>query len=116
MAVRTFHKVDCVGDWSAGVGVIFVDIQIGPLVIGQGDRAGLAWEQLHMMLRIIWDVIRRRGQFTHGIDARLQIGDQDLTCGTGGTVQVVRTVLNLGNSEGHPGQPGTVAAQLDELE
>ena len=69
-----------------------------------------------MMLRIIRDVIRRRGQFTHGIDARLQIGDQDLTCGTGGTVQVVRTVLNLGNSEGHPGQPGTVAAQLDELE
>ena len=69
-----------------------------------------------MMLRIIRDVIRRRGQFTHGIDARFQIGDQDLARGTGGAIQIVRAVLDFGDSERDPGQPGTVTAQLDELE
>ena len=116
MAIRTFHKVDRVRDRSAGVGVIFMDIQIGALVIGQGDRAGLAREQFHMMLRIIRDVIRHRGQFTHGVDARFQIGDQDLARGTGGAIQIVRAVLDFGDSEGHPSQPGAITAQLDELE
>lgn len=69
-----------------------------------------------MMLRIIRDVIRHRGQFTHGVDARLQIGDQDLARGTGGAVQIVGAILDLRDPERDPGQPGTVTAQLDELE
>ena len=69
-----------------------------------------------MVLGIVRDVVQYRGQFTHGIDARLQIGDQDLAIGIGGAVQVVAAILDLGDAERDPGQPGAVAAQLDELE
>ena len=113
VTIRTFHEVDRVRNWNAGVRVRFVDIQIGPPVIGQGDRAGLPGEQLHMMLCIVWNVIWHRGQFTHGIDTWLQIGYQDLACGTGGAVQIVRAVLDLRNAEGHPGQAGAIATQFD---
>ena len=61
-------------------------------------------------------MVQYRGQFTHGIDAWLQIGDQDLAIGIGGAVQVVAAILDLGDAERDPGQPGAVAAQLDELE
>ena len=61
-------------------------------------------------------MIRHGRQFTHGIDARFQIGDQDLARGTGGAIQIVRAVLDLRDPERDPGQPGTVTAQLDELE
>ena len=69
-----------------------------------------------MVLGIVRDVIRHGGQFTYGVNARLQIGYQDLTCRTGGAVQIVTAILDLGDAESHPGQPGAIAAQLDELE
>ena len=99
-----------------GVGVGFMDIEIGALVVGQGDRTGLAREQFYMVLGIVRDVVLHRGQFTHRVNARLQIGDQDFSRGIGGAVQVVATVLNPGDAESHPGQPGAVAAQFDKLE
>ena len=116
MAVGAFHQIDGPGDRSPGVPIGLMDIEIGALVIGQGNGAGLAGKQLHMVLGIIRDVIQHRGQFTHGINARLQTGDQDLPRGIGGAVQIVRAVLNLGDPEGDASQPGAVAAQLDELE
>ena len=115
MAVGAFHQIDCPGDRSPGVPIGLMDIEIGALVIGQGNGAGLAGKQLHMVLGIIRDVIQHRGQFTHGINARLQTGDQYLPCGIGGAVQIVRAVLNLGDPEGDASQPGAVAAQFDEL-
>ena len=116
MAVRALHQIDCVLNRLPGVGVGFMDIEVGALVVSQSDCAGLAREQLYMVLGIVRDVILHRGQFTHGINAGLQIGDQDLAIGIGGAVQVVAAVLNPGDAESHPGQPGAVAAQFDKLE
>ena len=99
-----------------GVGVGFMDIEVGALVVGQSDRTGLAREQFYMVLGIVRDVVLHRGQFADGINARLQIGNQDLAIGIGGAVQVVAAVLNPGDAESHPGQPGAIAAQFDKLE
>ena len=93
-----------------------MDIEVGALVVSQSDRAGLAGKQLYMVLGIVRDVVLHRGQFTHRINARLQIGYQDLTCGTGGAVQVVAAILDLGDAERDTGQPGAIAAQFDELQ
>ena len=58
VAVRPFHEVDCPENRLPRVRVIFMDIQIGALVIGQGDCAGLTGEQFHMVLRIIGDMVQ----------------------------------------------------------
>ena len=39
-----------------------------------------------------------------------------MNLGIGGAVQVVAAVLNPGDAESHPGQPGAIAAQFDKLE
>ena len=116
VAVRTFHQIDRMLNRLPGVGVGFMDIEVGALVVGQSDRTGLAREQFYMVLGIVRDVVLHRGQFADGINARLQIGNQDLAIGIGGAVQVVAAVLNPGDAESHPGQPGAIAAQFDKLE
>ena len=93
-----------------------MDIEVGALVVGQSDRAGLAREQFYMVLGIVRDVVLHRGQFADGINARLQIGNQDFAIGISGAVQVVAAILDLGDAESHPGQPGAIAAQFDELQ
>ena len=116
VAVRTFHQIDRMLNRLPGVGVGFMDIEVGALVVGQSDRAGLAREQFYMVLGIVRDVVLHRGQFADGINARLQIGNQDFAIGISGAVQVVAAILDLGDAESHPGQPGAIAAQLDELQ
>ena len=40
---------DSAGDGVASVGVLFVDNQVGPLLVLNGDRAGLTGEQFNMV-------------------------------------------------------------------
>ena len=57
VAVRRLYQKNGILNRGAIVCVIFVNIQIGPLLIFQTDGAGLAREQLHMVLPQVDDVI-----------------------------------------------------------
>ena len=100
----------------AGVGVLFVDDQVGPALVLNGDGAGLAGEQLHMVFLEVKNVVGNRGRLLDGVHARFQIGDVDLAVVIGDAVQVVGPVLHLGDAEMHSAQPGAVRAGLDQAE
>ena len=57
VAVRRLYQKNGILNRGAIVRVIFVNIQIGPLLVFQTDGAGLAREQLHMVLPQVDDVI-----------------------------------------------------------
>ena len=116
VAVRRFHQEHRIGDRVAGVGVLFIDNEVGPLLVLNGDGAGLAGKQLHMVLAHINNVVGHRGGLLHRVHTRFQIGDVDFAVGIGDAVKIVGAILNLGNPKMHTTQPGTVRAGLDEPE
>ena len=108
VAVRRPDGEDGVLDGTAIVRVIFIDIQIGPLVVFQHDRTGPPGKQLHMVLFRAQNVVVQRGGLHQGVHPRLQALPQDLAAGRGGLVQVVGAVLDLGQPEGNALHRGTV--------
>ena len=105
-----------VSDGFAGVGVILIHDKVGALLVLHGQGAGLAGEQLHVVLPHIQNVRGVRGSFAHGIHAGFQVGNQDLALFIGGAVEVVGPIFDLGDTEGNIFQPGAVRAGLDDLE
>ena len=85
----------------AGVGVMLVDSQIGALLIFDGQSAGLARKQFHVVLPHIQNVRGIRGRFAHGVHAGFQISNQNFALLIGGAVEIMRSVLNFGDSESH---------------
>ena len=69
-----------------------------------------------MVLPQIQNVIRHRGGLLHRVHTRLQIGDVDFTVVIGDAVEVVGSILNLGNPEMDTAQPGAVRAGLNQTE
>ena len=114
MAVRRPDGENGAGDGVASVGVLFVDDQVGPLLVLNGDGAGLARKQLHMVLLQVQDVVCHGGRFFDGVHARFQIGDVDLAVAVGNAVEVVGAVLDPGDAEMDAAQPGSVRAGLDK--
>ena len=100
----------------AGVGIVLVDGQVGSLLIFDGQGAGSACEQLHMILTQVENVRGIRGGFPHGVHAGLQISNQNLALLVGGAVEVVRSVLNFCDAEMNIFQAATVCAGLNDLQ
>ena len=105
-----------IGDGLASIGIVLINIEVGADLILDDQSAGLAGEQLHLILTQVDDVIRHRRGFTHGIDPGLQITDQNLTVLIGGTIQIVSAIFDLGNAEGYAFQSRTIGAELDQLQ
>ena len=105
-----------IGDGLASIGIVLINIEVGADLILDDQSAGLAGEQLHLVLTQVDDVIRHRRGFTHGIDPGLQITDQNLTVLIGGTIQIVSAIFDLGNAEGYAFQSRTIGAELDQLQ
>ena len=87
-------------DWLPAVRVIFIDVEVGSLMVFQHDSADLPRKQLHMMLFQVDDVIIFCGGFHQGIDARFQPFPQNFALAVGDAVQVVTPVLDPGQPEG----------------
>ena len=100
----------------AGVGIMLVDGQVGALLVFDGQGAGSACEQLHVILPQVEDMRGIRGGFPHGVHAGLQIGNQNFTLFIGGAVEIMRPVLDLGNTEMNIFQAAPVRAGLDDLQ
>ena len=105
-----------IGDRFAGVSVMLIHDEVGALLVLHGQGAGLAGEQLHVVLPHIQNVRGVRGSLSHGIHAGFQTCNQDLALFIGGAVEVVGPILDLGDTEGNIFQPGAVRAGLDDLE
>ena len=114
VAVRRPNGENSVRDRFAGVGVLFVDNEVGPLLILNGDGAGLAGEQLNVVLLQVQDVVGNGGRFLDGVHAGFQLGDVDLAVLVGDTVKVMGAVLDAGDAEMNAAQPGAVRAGLDQ--
>ena len=99
----------------SGIGVVFMDGQGRTAVILQNNGTGLPREELHMMLGRIQQMIPQCGRLTDGVNARLQVGDQDLSLFIGRAIQVVGAILNFGDTEGDASQSGAVRTQFDEV-
>ena len=108
VAVRRPDRENGVLNRLPGVGVIFIDDEVGPLVVFQHDGAGFPRKQLHMMFSQAQNVIVFGGRFYQGIHARLQPLPQNFACGRGDAVQIMRAVLDLRQPEGDPLQRGAV--------
>ena len=105
-----------VGNRLTSVGVVLVDGQVGAFLILDGQGAGSACEQLHVVLPQVEDVRGVRGRFLDRIHARFQVGDQNFALLVGGAVEIMRSVRNFGNTERHIFQAGAVRAGLDDLQ
>ena len=116
MAVLPLDQKHRAGDWRAGVGVALVDGQVGTLVILQADGGVLAWEQLHMVLRGVQDMVRHGGHLLQGVHPRLQALPADRAIRPGGAVQVPGAILNFGQPVGDAAQGCTVRALLMQME
>ena len=114
VAVRRPDGKNGVRDGVAGVRVLFVDDQVGSALVLNGDGAGLAGEQLHMVFLEVKNVVGNRGRLLDGVHARFQVGDVDLAVLVGDAVKVVGAVLNPGDAEMDAAQPGAVRAGLDK--
>ena len=114
VAVRGLHQKHRVGNRLPGIGVPLVDHEVGAALVLDGDRGCLAGEQLHVVLSQVKDVVRHGGGLLHGVHARLQVGDVDLTVLVGNTVQVAAPILDPGDAEMHPRQGRAVRADLNE--
>ena len=108
MAVRRLDQKHGIGNGFAGIGVVLVNNEIGPLLILNGDLGSLAGEQLHMVLPEVNDMIGGGSGFLHRIHTRFQIGDQNLALVVGDAVEVTCAILDLGNAEVNAAQRGTV--------
>ena len=100
----------------AGVGVVLVDSQVGTLLVFNGQGAGSACEQLHVILPQVENVRGIRGGFPHGVHAGLQIGNQNFALLVGGAVKIMRSILNFGDTEMYIFQAATVCAGLNDLQ
>ena len=100
----------------AGIGVVLVDSQVGTLLVFNGQGAGSACEQLHVILPQVENVRGIRGSFPHGVHAGLQIGNQNLTLFIGGAVKIMCSVFDLGDTEMYIFQAATVCAGLNDLQ
>ena len=116
MAVLPLDQKHRAGDWRAGVGVALVDGQVGTLVILQADGGVLAWEQLHMVLRGVQDMVRHGGHLLQGVHPRLQALPADRAIRPGGAVQVPGAILNFGQPVGDAAQGCTVRALLMQIQ
>ena len=116
VAVRRPDGKNGVRDGLAGVCVLFVDNEVGSLLIFQCNGAGLARKQLHMVLLQVQNVVGNGGSFLDGVHAGFQLGDVDLAVLVGDTVKVMGAVLNAGNPEMDAAQPGAVRAGLDKAQ
>ena len=58
-------ELDGIGNGFAGIGVVLVNNEIGPLLILNGDLGSLAGEQLHMVLPEVDDMIGGGSGFLH---------------------------------------------------
>ena len=95
---------------------MLVDSQVGTLLVFNGQGAGSACEQLHVILPQVENVRGIRGGFPHGVHAGLQIGNQNLSLFIGGAVKIMRSVLDLGDTEMYIFQAATVCAGLNDLQ
>ena len=116
MAVCRPHDKNRVLYCGAVVRVIFIDVEVGPLMVFQHDLAGFSGKQLHMMLFQVDNVIVQGCGFDQGIHARFQPLPQNLTCGRGDTIKVVGAVLNFGKPEGYTLQRRAVRAGFQQVE
>ena len=103
-------------DGLAGVGVVLVDGQVGAFLVFDGQGAGSACEQLHVILPQVENVRGIRGGFPHGVHAGLQIGNQNLALLVSGAVEIMRSVLNFSDTEMNIFQAAPVRAGLDDLQ
>ena len=71
VAVCRLYLKDSVGHGLAGISILFMDDEIGPLLVLQGDHAGFAGEQLHMVLPQVQNVILQSVGLHNGIDPRI---------------------------------------------
>ena len=83
----------------AGVGIVLIHGQVGSLLIFNGQGAGSACEQLHVILPQVEDMRGIRGGFLDGVNTGFQISNQNFALLIGGTIKVVRSVLDLGDME-----------------
>ena len=105
-----------VSDGFAGVSIMLIHDEVGTLLVLHGQGAGLAGEQLHVVLPHIQNVRGVRCCFLDGIHTGFQVGNQDLTLFIGCAVEVMGSILDLGDTEGDIFQPGAVRAGFDDLE
>ena len=100
MTVRRFHDEHGVSDEFTAVGVPFHHRQIGTALVFQVDGAVPAGKELNVVLPGVQNVVRHRGGFDQGIDARFEALPGDGAVRPGGAVQVVPAILHLGQAEG----------------
>ena len=100
----------------AGVGIMLVDGQVGALLVFDGQGAGSACEQLHVILPQVEDMRGIRSGFPHGVHAGLQISNQNFALFIGGAVEIMRSVLNFCDTEMNIFQAAPVRAGLDDLQ
>ena len=62
--------------------------EVGPLLVLNGDSAGLSGEQLNMVLLEVKDMVGNSGRLLDGVHVRIQIGDVDLAVVIGDTVKI----------------------------
>ena len=103
-------------DGLAGVGVVLVDGQVGTLLIFDGQSAGLARKQFHVVLPHIQNVRGIRGGFLDGVNTGFQIGNQNFALLVGCAVKIMRSILDLGDTEMNIFQAAPVRAGLDDLQ
>ena len=78
--VRRFDQKHGIGHRLPAVRVVFVDIQIGPLLVFQHDSAFFSRKYLHMVLFQVPDVIVHRGGLHQGIHSGVEVLPQNLAC------------------------------------
>ena len=108
VAVCRLHKEHGIRNRSAAVGVPFHHRQIGAALVFQVDGAVPAGKELNVVLPGVQNVVRHRGGFHQGIDARFEALPGDGAVRPGGAVQVVPAILHLGQAEGDARQGGAI--------
>ena len=114
--VCTAEREGHAGDRVAGILIPLADNQLGPFIVTQPDFGSFSGEQLHMMLKIVQDMIRQRSDLLHGVHAGFQIFHKDFAAVFCCAVQIAAAVSNSGNAEGNAIQRCSVRAGFDEPE
>ena len=100
----------------AGVGVVLIHDEVGALLVFDGQGAGSACEQFHVILPQVENMRGIRGGFPHGVHAGFQIGNQNFALLVGCAVEIMRPVLNFCDTEMYIFQAAPVRAGLDDLQ
>ena len=103
-------------DGLAGVGVVLIHGQVGALLIFNGQGAGSACEQLHVILPQVENMRGIRGGFLDGVNTGFQIGNQNFALLVGCAVKIMRSILDLGDTEMNIFQAAPVRAGLNDLQ